>query len=48
MIVKVIEGRPPQIQIDGELKEKIKLVMNKRYIPENKALDLSKFVKDPG
>ncbi|KAL0280869.1 UNVERIFIED_CONTAM: hypothetical protein PYX00_002033 [Menopon gallinae] len=47
MIVKVHEGRPPQVPMNDELKEKIKAAMCKRYIAENKALDLSKFVKDP-
>lgn len=49
MAINVRDGiPPPPTPINAELKEKLKVVMVKRYIAENKALDLSKFVKDPG
>ena len=48
MVIRVREGKPPSTPVDSNLKEKMKLVMAKRYIAENKALDLSSFVKDPG
>lgn len=48
MIIKVKEARPPAVQVDNQLKEKLKLVMAKRYVQEMKALDLSKFTSDPG
>lgn len=47
MAIKVREGKPPTTPVDAGLKEKMKLVMAKRYIASNKALDLSSFVKDP-
>ncbi|KAJ6635040.1 Nuclear RNA export factor 1 [Pseudolycoriella hygida] len=36
----------PQVQIDANLKEKMKLAMSKRYTPATKALDLTKFHRD--
>ncbi|XP_073835333.1 nuclear RNA export factor small bristles isoform X1 [Musca autumnalis] len=37
----------PMVPVDEEFKEKMKLVMAKRYNPNTKALDLSKFHADP-
>lgn len=37
----------PHVEMTPELKEKMKLVMAKRYNAVNKALDLSKFHMDP-
>lgn len=37
----------PHVEMTSELKEKMKLVMAKRYNAMNKALDLSKFHMDP-
>uniref|UniRef100_A0A8D8Q7F2 Nuclear RNA export factor 1 n=1 Tax=Cacopsylla melanoneura TaxID=428564 RepID=A0A8D8Q7F2_9HEMI len=37
----------PYVELNNDTKEKIKLVMAKRYNGENKALDLSKFYADP-
>ncbi|KAK6644792.1 hypothetical protein RUM43_001065 [Polyplax serrata] len=47
MVIKVKADTPPDIPINDNLKEKIKLLMAKRYVPETKALDLSKFSSDP-
>lgn len=48
MVIKVKADTPPDIPINDNIKEKIKLLMAKRYVPETKALDLSKFSSDPG
>ena len=37
----------PIVSVDEEFKEKMKLVMAKRYNPHTKALDLTKFHADP-
>lgn len=37
----------PIVSVDEEFKEKMKLVMAKRYNPQTKALDLAKFHADP-
>lgn len=44
-----IRVRPgvPQVQIDANVKERMKLVMAKRYNAATKALDLTKFHADP-
>lgn len=46
MVIKVNYGSP-NVNINNELKEKIKLAMANRYNAENKALDLTKFHCDP-
>ena len=38
----------PHVELNAELKTKIKAAMEKRYNPQTKALDLSKFHADPG
>lgn len=48
MTITVRDKKPPPTPVDANLKEKIKIVMAKRYIAANKALDLSSFIKDPG
>lgn len=47
MVIRVNAGFP-KIQINPELKEKIKLVMSKRYNAEFQALNLRNFHRDPG
>ncbi|XP_015124385.1 nuclear RNA export factor 1 [Diachasma alloeum] len=37
----------PQIEVDDALKEKMKMAMAKRYVPETNAIDLSRFHADP-
>lgn len=46
MIIKV-RGGIPQVNVDTNLKEIMKLAMVKRYTAANKALDLTKFHSDP-
>lgn len=46
MIVKVNPGSP-HVEIGADMKEKMKLVMAKRYNAVTKALDLTKFHADP-
>lgn len=46
MIIKVNTGSPT-ITVTPEIKEKIKVVMGKRYNAAVKALDLSRFHLDP-
>lgn len=46
LILKVHPGTP-NVDMTNEVKEKIKLVMAKRYNLANKALDLTKFHADP-
>lgn len=46
LILKVNPGTP-NVDMTNEVKEKIKLVMAKRYNLANKALDLTKFHSDP-
>lgn len=46
MIIKVNTGSP-SVTVTAELREKIKLVMGKRYNATVKALDLSRFHSDP-
>lgn len=45
MMIKV-RNNIPQVQIDANLKEKMKLAMAKRYTAATKALDLTKFHTD--
>lgn len=45
MIIRV-RNNIPQVQIDANLKEKMKLAMAKRYTAATKALDLTKFHTD--
>nr|CAD7260445.1 unnamed protein product [Timema shepardi] len=47
LIVKVRPGYP-HVEVDDKLKERIKLVMGKRYNAATKALDLTKFHMDEG
>ena len=46
LLVKVHNGIP-NVDVNEDLKEKIKLTMAKRYNAPNKALDLTKFHADP-
>lgn len=46
LILKVNPGTP-NVDMTNEVKEKIKMVMAKRYNLANKALDLTKFHADP-
>uniref|UniRef100_A0A336LAD5 CSON002539 protein n=1 Tax=Culicoides sonorensis TaxID=179676 RepID=A0A336LAD5_CULSO len=46
MIIYVRSGIP-QVQIDDNLKQRMKVAMTKRYNAPNKALDLSQFHSDP-
>ena len=46
MIIKV-RNSIPQVHVDQSLKERMKLAMVKRYKPDTKALDLTKFHSDP-
>ncbi|XP_011300743.1 nuclear RNA export factor 1-like [Fopius arisanus] len=45
----IVKVRPafPQIDIDDALKQKMKMAMAKRYVPETNAIDLSRFHADP-
>lgn len=45
MIIRVHHGLP-QVELNSELKEAMKLAMAKRYNPATKALDLTKFHAD--
>lgn len=47
LLIKVKPGYP-QCEINDKLKERLKQAMEKRYIAETKALDLSKFHQDAG
>jgi hypothetical protein len=47
LLVKVRPGLP-HVEIDSNLKEKLKAAMEKRYNRNLKALDLSQFHTDPG
>ncbi|RZC37440.1 nuclear RNA export factor 1 [Asbolus verrucosus] len=46
MLIKVSNGIP-NVDVNSEMKEKIKVTMAKRYNSANKALDLTKFHADP-
>lgn len=46
MIVKVRNG-VPTVQLDEGVRERMKLVMAKRYDPVNRALNLAEFHNDP-
>ncbi|KAL1457591.1 hypothetical protein WDU94_007804, partial [Cyamophila willieti] len=46
-LVLFVGSGTPYIEMTSETKEKIKLVMAKRYNGDNNALDLSKFYADP-
>lgn len=43
-----MKGHNPHIKVDDTLKEVLKVVMAKRFRPEVRALDLSRFHADPG
>lgn len=47
-LVVIVRNSVPQVNIDAEMKEKMKLCMAKRYNADTKALDLTKFHADPG
>lgn len=47
-LVIMVRNSVPNVIIDNEMKEKMKLVMAKRYNAATKALDLTKFHADPG
>lgn len=47
LIIRVNSGYPNVVDVSSNTKEKIKLVMAKRYNAATKALDLTKFHADP-
>lgn len=47
-LVVIVRNAVPSVNIDANMKEKMKLVMAKRYNPATKALDMTKFHSDPG
>lgn len=47
-LVVIVRNAVPNVQIDAEMKEKMKAAMAKRYNATTKALDLTKFHADPG
>lgn len=47
-LVVIVKNSVPNITVDAEMKEKMKLAMAKRYNTATKALDLTKFHADPG
>ncbi|KAI5736303.1 hypothetical protein M8J76_001976 [Diaphorina citri] len=46
-LIVLVSSATPYVELNNEIKDKIKLVMAKRYNGDNKALDLSKFYADP-
>ncbi|XP_028162399.1 nuclear RNA export factor 1 [Ostrinia furnacalis] len=46
-LVVIVRNAVPNVSIDDDMKEKMKLTMAKRYNPATKALDLTKFHADP-
>ncbi|XP_068628655.1 nuclear RNA export factor 1 [Battus philenor] len=46
-LVVIVRNTVPNVTVDADMKEKMKLVMAKRYNPATKALDLTKFHTDP-
>ncbi|KAL0878623.1 hypothetical protein ABMA27_003701 [Loxostege sticticalis] len=46
-LVVIVRNAVPNVTIDADMKEKMKLTMAKRYNPATKALDLTKFHADP-
>ncbi|KAJ2951730.1 hypothetical protein O0L34_g13895 [Tuta absoluta] len=46
-LVVIVKNSVPQVTIDDDMKEKMKLAMAKRYNAATKALDLTKFHADP-
>lgn len=44
----IVRNAVPNVVVDAEMKEKMKLAMAKRYNAATKALDLTKFHADPG
>lgn len=47
-LVVIVRNSVPNVVVDDGMKEKMKLVMAKRYNVATKALDLTKFHADPG
>lgn len=47
-LMVIVKNSVPNVIIDEDLKEKMKLAMAKRYNATIKALDLTKFHADPG
>lgn len=47
-LVVIVRNAVPNVTVDVEMKEKMKLTMAKRYNAVTKALDLTKFHADPG
>lgn len=47
-LMVIVKNSVPNVTIDADLKEKMKLAMAKRYNSTIKALDLTKFHADPG
>ncbi|CAH2041575.1 unnamed protein product, partial [Iphiclides podalirius] len=46
-LVVIVRNTVPNVNVDADMKEKMKLVMAKRYNAATKALDLTKFHADP-
>ena len=44
----IVKSETPNTDMNDQLKQRIKLVLGKRYRPETNALDLSSFYQDPG
>lgn len=47
-LMVIVKNSVPNVTVDADLKEKMKLAMAKRYNATIKALDLTKFHADPG
>lgn len=47
-LMVIVKNSVPNVTIDADLKEKMKVAMAKRYITNLKALDLTKFHANPG
>lgn len=47
-LLVIVKNSVPNVPIDADMKEKMKLTMAKRYNATTKALDLTKFHADPG
>jgi nuclear RNA export factor len=47
-LMVIVRNAVPNVTIDAEMKEKMKMTMAKRYNAATKALDLTKFHADPG
>lgn len=47
-LVVIVRNAVPNVTVDADMKEKMKMTMAKRYNLATKALDLTKFHADPG